>query len=334
MSKKANPTMIGTFVVGAVALIIAGLLVYGSGRFFRERTKYVLYFEGSVKGLKVGAPVDFRGVKIGTVTDIQVRFDRRDMSFRIPVFIELEPNRVTEVCCDEETRKIVRETQPARIVEALVAQGLRAKVELESLVTGLLFVQFDFYPDTTVNLVGDEQDIIELPTIQSSLQQISKTIEKLPIETLVNKTMNAIEGIEKVVNSPEFADTIGSLNLALKELQKLAANLDSRVEPLAVGIDETLNDVRTLTKDIDAHSGSLLSSMGKTSRSAQKTIEQAQKTLMSIDAMAAEQSPLRYELENTLAEVSAAARSFRQMVDYLKRHPESLLYGKRKAGGK
>ena len=334
MSKKANPTLIGAFVVGAVALIIAGLFVYGSGRFFRERTKYVLYFEGSVKGLKVGAPVDFRGVKIGTVTNIQLHFDRRDMSFRIPVFIELEPNRLTEVCCDDETKKIVSETHPEKIVEELVARGLRARVALESLVTGLLYVQVNYFPDTPVNLVGAEKDIIELPTIPSSLQQISKTIEKIPIETLANKMMNAIEGIEKVVNSPEFAEAVHSLNLALKELQKLAANLDRQVEPLAGGIDETLKDVRTLTKNIDARSGPLLSSMKKTSRSAQKAIDQAQKTLANIDDMAAERSPLRYELENTLAEVSAAARSMRQLADYLNRHPEALLYGKRKAGGK
>ena len=125
MSKKAKPTLIGAFVVGAVALIVVGLFVYGSGRLFREKNEYVLYFDGSVKGLKVGATVDFRGVKIGTVTDIQVHFDRNDMSFRIPVHIELEPNRLTEVCCDEKTREIVRETHPSRIVETLVARGLR-----------------------------------------------------------------------------------------------------------------------------------------------------------------------------------------------------------------
>ena len=105
MNKHHNPVFIGMFVVGAVVLLVAAILIWGSGRFFSERVQYVLYFERSVKGLQIGAPVDFRGVKIGTVTDIQVHFDNSDRIFRIPVYIELEPNRLTEVCCKGKTSR-------------------------------------------------------------------------------------------------------------------------------------------------------------------------------------------------------------------------------------
>jgi paraquat-inducible protein B len=82
MGRRSNPTLIGAFIVGAVALIVIGLLVFGRGQLFTEKRTYVLYFDGSVKGLNVGAPVDFQGVKIGSVTDIKVQYLPQTNEFR------------------------------------------------------------------------------------------------------------------------------------------------------------------------------------------------------------------------------------------------------------
>ncbi len=330
MNKHYNPALIGAFVIGAATLMVAAVLIFGSGGFFSERVHYVLYFERSVKGLQIGAPVDFRGVKIGTVTDIQVHFDSNDRTFRIPVYIELEPNRLTEVCCDEKSGKTAKGKYPALMIEKLVSRGLRARVEQESLVTGLLYVQLDFFPNTPINRVGGEQDIVELPTIPSSLQLISEKFEKLPLEALVTKVTKAVEGVERVVNSDDLAAAIVSLNRTLKTLEGLVANLDRRIEPLTADVNATLTAVQSLAQNFDSNAEPVLSSMENASREAQTAIIEVQKVFENVDGMVDEHSPLRFELEQTLVEVSAAARSIRQMADYFKHHPESLIYGKRK----
>src|SRR5512143_1986566 len=95
MSKKANKTLIGAFVVGAIALIIAGVVIFGSGKLFAPVRKFVMVFAGSVKGLNVGSAVIFRGVKIGAVTDIQLRVDPKNMTAVIPVYVEIDPRKIT-----------------------------------------------------------------------------------------------------------------------------------------------------------------------------------------------------------------------------------------------
>jgi paraquat-inducible protein B len=330
MNKHHNLALIGAFVIGAVVLLFLAILIWGGGRFFSERVQYVLYFERSVKGLQIGAPVDFRGVKIGTVTDIQVHFDRKERIFRIPVYIELEPNRLTEVCCAEETSQMARKRYLATMINKLVDRGLRARVEQESLVTGLLYVQLDFFPGTPINLVGTEAEVVELPTIPSSLQQISEKFEKLPLEALITKVMQVVEGLEHFVNSPELKKSIRSLNQTLDTVEGLASNVDRRIVPLTTGVNAVLTDVQVLVKNINNTADPVLSGLENVSRDTQNAIMEAQKVFASVNGMVAEHSPLRFELEQTLAEISAASRSIRQMAEYFKRHPESLIYGKRK----
>src|SRR4030042_3764548 len=139
MSKQANKTMIGAFVVGATALVVAGVLVFGSAKFLKERHPFVMYFDGSVQGLDVGASVVFRGVKVGTVTDIELRTDPVNLTIQIPVFIEIEMDRL------KRTGTLPLKRTPAEGMKLLVERGLRAQLELQSLVTGKLLVNLDFH---------------------------------------------------------------------------------------------------------------------------------------------------------------------------------------------
>ena len=294
MSKKAKTTVIGAFVVGAVALAVVAVLIFGSGKFLKKSITYVVYFDGSIAGLNVGAPVVFRGVEVGSVTDIQVVVDPGDMSVRIPVLIELEPDRITRVSGKSEPRKNL---------ELLVERGLKAQLQLQSLVTGQLMVAFDLHPDKPIRYVGVDDKYPELPTIPTSLQEISKTIENLPIDELFKKLLLTVEGMEKVVNSPELLESVGTLNQTLKDLQILLHNVDKEVKPLTSTIKET-------------------------SEAAKATLEQADRTLYLVEDILAEDSEPRHELVTTLKELSAAARSIRALADYLERHPEALIHGK------
>ena len=138
MSKPANKTMIGLFVVGAIVLVVVAIGVLGSGKLFKESIPYVMVFEGSVKGLNVGAPVMFRGVKIGSVTSIRMRADYATKAMTILVYADSEPNKVEIVNIDQATAKAVNRQDRYANMKQLIARGLRAQLEMQSIVTGHL----------------------------------------------------------------------------------------------------------------------------------------------------------------------------------------------------
>ena len=331
MSKQANKTVIGAFVIGAIALVVAGVLIFGSGRFLKERDSYVLYFEGSVKGLNIGSPVLFRGVKVGSVTDIRLRFDPEDLTVYIPVVIEVEPDRFSKGSNDK---------HPKQNVDLLVEKGLRAQLELQSMVTGQLMVNFDFQPDEPVNLTGIKSEYIELPTIPSDMEKLSRTIENIPFDELINKLTSAVGGLERVLNSPELIGSIQAAEKALKEINKLVKNVESQVAPLVSNIKNTSDAARsafeqaekTLTFE-EGVPGELASGIKETLTSASDALKQTRHTLSSVQEVVAKDSDLVYKLNNTLHELSGAARSIRFLADYLERHPESLIRGKGSAKG-
>ncbi|UCF83394.1 MAG: MCE family protein [Desulfobacteraceae bacterium] len=344
MGKQANKTMIGGFVLGAVTLILAGVVIFGSGQFLKKTHRFVLYFSGSIKGLNVGAPVMFRGVKIGSVTDIVMRFDPDDLSVQIPVYIEMDPQRIT----------MVRgHTHLLEYAQLMVERGMRAQLTVESLVTGQLMIALDFYPDKPLRLVGKGTESPEIPTIPSTMEELSRTIEKLPLEELAHKLTSAISGIERAVNAPEVGESIRTVNQTLKGIQalveninnrieplassieesvrdygKLARNADRQVEPLAKGIKETVGDTQKLVRNVDRRIAPLQSSIDSTAQAATAALVQAEKTLREIKGVTGKDSTLNYQLSNTLKELSSAARSIRVWADYLERHPEALIRGK------
>ncbi|OEU53706.1 MAG: hypothetical protein BA861_12525 [Desulfobacterales bacterium S3730MH5] len=327
MSKQANKTVIGGFVVGAVVLVVAGVLVFGSGRFLTKTETYVMYFQGSVKGLDVGAPVVFQGVKIGSVTDIVLRVHAKDLSFSIPVFIKVEDHRFQQV------GRRAGELSPREITELLVERGMRAQLQMQSLITGKLMVEIDFHPDTPVKLVGTDTEYPEVPTIPSDIQQFLKKIEEIPIKKIYDKVLSAVDGIDEFINSSEMQDCIHSLNLAVNDFRKLVQNVDTRVGPLVSSIEDTATDVQKLMRNVDDQIPPLASSIKNTVETASDVLSQAQTTLRAIQGSIGQDSPLVYQLNNALKELSAAARSIRVLVAYLDQNPDALIRGKRRPGG-
>lgn len=347
MSKKANKTAIGGFVLGALALIVAGVLIFGSGKFLTKTQTYVMYFEGSVKGLNVGAPLVFRGVKIGSVTRILLVANTDDLSFKIPVFVETERRHFTV------TGEEALDRSPKEQLVLLVARGLRAQLIVQSMVTGQLIVELDFHPDKPAKLVAGDSEYLEIPTIPSGIDDLLEQIAKAPIEDILNKVLSAVDGIEKAVNSREVKESLLTLKQTVTNLNKLVLNIDSRIEPIASTVEETVKDygklarnvdrqvkpvlsgiveterhVDKLVKNVDAQVTRLGSSIDEAAKSAAAALVEAKKTLNTIEGLTGEDSQLIYQITTTLKELSAAARSIRVWADYLERHPEALLRGK------
>jgi len=362
MSNKANKSLIGGFLVGATALAVAGILVFGSGKFLTKSQPYVMYFDGSVGGLNVGSPVVFRGVQVGAVKSIRIRGDAKDLSLSIPVVVEFEPDRIEMADTGREIKR-----DPYRDLQQFVARGLRAQLEPRNFVTGQLQIALDFYPDEEARLVGSDTPYPEIPTIPSAFARISKTVEDLPLREITRKLSASLAGIEKVVNSPEIGQTLRDVRLAAGAARKLLEHLDTSIEPLMADIGETVKDAQKLVRNLDGQIEPLasnsksailaaqrafeqgektlslgegapgklaisargaLDSIKKTADAARPAIIELEKTLANVEALTGKDSASRYEMNNALKELSAAARSIRVWAEYLERHPEALIRGK------
>lgn len=338
MSRQASKTVIGAFVVGAVALLIAGVLLFGSGRFFSELKTYVLFFSGSVKGLNVGSPVNLRGVRIGSVTDITVQFDPKTRKFQIPVFIELDPDRIS-VAGMEKGLLQLGPVGKGELMRELIGRGLRAQLQAVSLVTGQLGVDLDFYPGIPAFFRAADEAYIEIPTIPSSMEQLQNSLEKvvatiqaLPLEEMVQNLADSAKGIRELVNSPEMGESIRSLNRTIDDVRMLVQNLNERVGPVAETIEGTVKDVQEVVRHIDEKVVPITNGIEQSLTAAHAALQQMQQTLENMEKMTSSNSALKYQFSDMMDQISEAARSLRIMADYLERHPEALLRGKNEGG--
>jgi len=331
-SKRATPQLIGGFVIGAVALAFAGVMFFGSGGLFAEKETYVLYFDGSVKGLNVGAPVMFRGVKIGTVTDISVYVNPKDFTFRIPVLIEVETKRIESSGAEPTPIKFLDKLNQDDSLNLLIEKGLRAQLQMQSIVTGQLFVQLDMLPAEPVRLSGYPSEFKELPTITSGLQELSETFEKLPLEDVAQKMLNTLEGLEELVHSPELATSLYHLDKTMNNLNHLTATLNQTLPKMINRTDSAMTSVKLAADNFEQEVIPLAKDVKAAVAALQETLEQVDRTTASLDRTIAEDSPLRYRIDKALDDFSKAARSVRTLTDELERHPESMLLGKRRGG--
>jgi paraquat-inducible protein B len=338
MIKETRKTIIGGFVAGAVALSIAGILIFGSGDFFKKTNTYVLYFENSVRGLKIGAPVLFRGVEIGKVTQITLHADTEKMFVKIPVLIETDPNQWKIVSASP--------MEDYKGTELLIEQGMRASLEMQSLVTGLYVIELNFHEKKPAVFRATNTTYPEIPTIQTGLSKFSGKLENLPLDELEDKLMLLITGAVRIVDSQETRDLIPNLNTAILAARKLIADVDDQVAPLSTSYiqladnaDKTVTAVsseisgtakayKTLAQDLDKQVDPLVAQIRMTAESIRGGVETAQSTLEAAKGVISDDSPVFVELKKTLKELSAAARSIRIWADYLERHPEALIKGK------
>jgi len=267
MSNKANNTLIGSFVVGAFILATLGVIIFGGGRFFTEKVEYVMFFDGSVTGLHPGAAVSFRGVRIGKVKEIQIRYYHARKKMIIPVFVEVKSKSITQIGGQTKTVKEKRE-----MVEELIQRGLRAQLQLQSLVTGQLFINLDFLPDEPIELTGIEEDVMEIPTIPGTFEDLTKKIKDLPLKELMVSANKLINDVNDLVVSPETKASVVAMHKAMVEAEKTLKtyrNLvsdDSKLShELATALSEfsaAARALRLLSEEIEKEPSSVI--FGKT----------------------------------------------------------------------
>jgi paraquat-inducible protein B len=315
MNQRVNPVLVGAFVIGALLLAVTAVVLIGSGRYFRRTYPFVLYFPGSVNGLRVGAAVKFRGVEIGSVEDIRIRLEpgQEEVS-RIPVVVAVDPRKVTSLGVNETILN-----SPAELQRAIDA-GFRGQLQSESILTGLLFVALDFFPGSPATFVQlphtRKFHYREIPTEPSSTDKARMAVGEVltqlaesDLKGLVDSARQAVSGLNHLVGSPDLRKAIQSLDDVTGRLGDAAGS----VSHLALGLDSNLS---ALTGDLR-----------QTSVKATATFDRAATVLEHADATLNE-SALMFELTRTLEEVSAAARSVRLLTGYLERNPSAVIFGR------
>ena len=302
MSQRVNPSLVGGFVVGAITLLVVAVTVFGSGRCFRPTAPVMLYFEGNVNGLDVGAPVKFRGVEVGRVTQIRLRFEPNGTTVEIPVLIELDQAKLEASGVDV--------TMSREALKQAVANGLRARLEAQSFLTGLLFVQLDFYPDTEGHRGGEKDGLPEIPTLptafeeaQTAVKQLASKLDTVDFAGLIDAFRDAAIAVRELAGSGETGSTIASINDAVKSVQRLTDSLNQKVGPVGDSLRDTSQQTEATVKELEA-----------VARSARELLDP--------------ESPVAVRLSQALQEITAAARSLRTLADSLERDPSAIVRGR------
>ncbi len=335
MGKKYNPSLIGGFVLGGIVLLVGALFLFGSGDLFKEKRRWVTYFEGSVGGLDAGAPVNFRGVRVGTVTDVRLQLDPKAMTARIPVYFEIEPERVEWVG-----------GQLAQSPKLAAEAGLRAKLGMQSLVTGQMQVELDLLPNTPFNLVGADPHVPEIASAKSEFDVLREQVTELPLRELLVSIDRTVGNIDRLVSSPEMRDGVRALASSLAETEKLIAGLNEEAKPLMRELTATAQSVRqtsdqanaslrTVEGDLHATLGdvrqltsSVRGDLKTTLRSADQALQQARTTLASVDGLVADDSSSRADINHALDNLAQASSSLRSFADKVERNPNAIIVGR------
>ncbi len=300
----------------------------------RSDQQYRLYFDGSARGLNAGAPVTLRGIKFGQVIDVSLQYDLRDNSFKIPVTIEFEPDRLN----------IVGRASPDEVLPTaadLVKLGLRAQLRSGNLLTGQMLIDFDLYPDAKPAVAREEEEYIVLPTIptsidsmMNSLTSIMEKISRMPLDEIGDNLNNTLLGTNTLVNSDAVKQILNNINesslqaaQALEAVNALVRSEDidtimSNLGDSSVQLNEAIRSVNSMINSSDLQA--IMSNINIASLQLSETLQQTQK----VTAGLTPESIAYQEMVRTLRELSGASRALRQMAEYLERHPEALLKGK------
>ena len=317
MSEKPHTVAIGAFIVGALLIAIVTIIfILGSG--FGQADKIVMVFNGSVKGLNVGAPVALRGVQVGQVTDIEVILDADTLEILMLVEADFR---------EEAIQRIGSTTDD--VTEELIQRGLRAQLNTQSLLTGLLYVQLDFYPGSEVNLADIDSPHYQVPTIPTDLERIAMKLQKLDLSKLVEQMEHAIEGFNTFLTNEDFQAMPNTLKATLVSVTTLSDQLQDQLATSLPKVDRVLEEAAATVETANRELPEISAGVNENLEALNKAIIAFDVAMTDIDGMVAPESPTSYRLNEALRELAMAARALQQLAKTLEEQPEALIRGRR-----
>ena len=318
MTEARKPFFIGAFLLGGVALLVAGLLLLSRDSLLSRPVEYVVYFTGALDGLDVGADVTYRGVKVGNVRQINLSYDRKLNDVVMPVTIRISA---------ESARSKGKDRGFDRSIERLIERGLRAQLQTPSLLTGKAIVALDFFPGQP-GYVRDPHmiDLPAIPTVPSRIDQVADVLRDLvdglremPLKDTLEAANKTLLAFERLASAPETQASLHSLSASLANFEKISQQLQQRlpgmldnVESGSVELKEALVDVR------------------QAAQSARDALQQMDGLVSDGRRSLSPQSELQYELLQSLQDLGQASKALQRTAESLEQQPQSIIFGKKR----
>lgn len=321
----------GAFVIGAFVLGLVAMLAFGGVSFFSKPQRFVVFFDESIHGLDLGSPVKLRGVRIGRVVELNVRYEQTTSRSVVAVVCELNRDMVTD------TGGVHLDVSSREELQQLVDRGLRAQLGVLGLATGLLFVELNFvdpqeYPAPPVAFQPRYVVVPPMPSAlseyQANLTEILNDLRRIDFagisaefKGLLVDTRKQLNGVdlkgavaqwqrtgaefEALASSPEIKRTFTNLDLAIADLRRVLAHVDAQIAPTSQELTATL-----------AQAKAALETFNQTAAAAHRFI--------------GAQSGLGDDAGRALEQITSAAEAVQRLADFLERNPQALITGKKR----
>lgn len=325
MTEKGTKTMIGAFVMGALILLVLGVLLIGSGALFSRNSAFVLYFDTSLRGLVAGSPVYFKGVRVGKVRSIQISMEGEEGDFRTPVVIELESGLISGAMPGMDQDDDFMD-DPV-VVRQLIKSGLRARLGMQSFITGQLTVDLDMVPNAPPVNAAELQTyrgIMQLPTMPSSLDAMFDVITELPVAEIAHEVLQAVRSINGHLASMDLASLSASITALSIELRNQVAELPVLRQEAVT----SLHQVAVLAANLDKASAVTFKKLDIALTSFNQLSLDASKTMNSANRLLREDSAPILELSQTMEALRDAAQSISSLATLLEIKPDALIFGR------
>ncbi len=317
----ARPAIVGGFVLGGLAIAVAAILFFGGSRLLEPTAHAVIFFEGSVAGLDIGAPVTFRGVRVGSVKRVALELSASGRA-RIPVTIELLPDRVTMDVAQGEKVSL----------ERLVASGLRAQLNLQSFVTGQLQVDLDIRPGTpAVQVAADTGGLPQIPSLPSDLERLRMRLAELPLPDLIQNAGRFLATAERLAEHIDAAlgPLLEKTGLALDTATRTLNTTDQAVAQVQSDASRSLQGLDALTADARVQLDDRSADLRRILQTTDRATRHAEAVLASLDGLTGPRAQFRDDLQAAARDLAASAGSLRGFARALERDPSVLLRGTR-----
>jgi paraquat-inducible protein B len=326
-------TLIGAFVVGGILLILAAVILLGAGSFTGAKPAAIAYFEDSVSGLDIGAPVKFRGVTIGKVSQVLLRTSGQSASdYSVPVVMEFSPDLLTRRGIDQ----ALLQKQGLRLS---LEKGLRAKLQQQSVVTGVLYVELDYLPDTAYRLHDPKGELAEIPTQPSNLGALTKAVaqtldqlSRIDFVSITKKVDSILTRIDKGASQIEFEKINGNLVQASSNISKITG--DPAIARAVSDFSGAMQGIDALVKRLSGKVDPVADDIKAMATTGRKALERLNETSENLRTLTKPGSPARRDLDQALADVSDAAQAIRSLADFIERNPETIIQGRGKSPSK
>jgi paraquat-inducible protein B len=317
MSERPHSVAIGAFSLGAILILVTTLLFIGGSGIGRDDQTVVMVFDGSVKGLTIGAPVALRGVQVGQVTDIDLILDSDSVDLIMLVKARISGDNVQR-----------RGYIGSDFIDEMIHRGLRAQLNSQSLLTGLLYVQLDFHPESDLVLVPLETDHLQIPTIPTDLQRLARQFDTINLGKLATDLETIVAGLSKFTSNTalqrlpqRLEETLASLDETSRELQRQLQVAGPRLGQV---LDKAALTADTLNEELPQLSAEARGSL----QELQQAMAGVESAARNVSALVADESPTTYQLNTALQELSQAGRALQSLAKSIEVQPESLLRGK------